>query len=71
MMHIIERKVTSLPPNQIENSIVNGMFILRTLPKRLAPTLRGLVEYDLVKVMNPARHRIDLCFDTYTYVAIN
>ena len=70
MMHIIERKVTSLPPNQIENAVVDGMFILRTLPNRLAPTLRGLVEYVLVKIMKLARHRIDLCFDTYTSPSI-
>ena len=70
MMHIIERKVTSLPSNQIENAVVDGMFILRTLPNRLAPTLRGLVEYVLVKIMRLARHRIDLCFDTYTSPSI-
>ena len=70
MMHIIERKVTSLPLNQIKNDVVNGMFILRTLPNRLAPTLRGLVEYVLVKIMKLAQHRIDLCFDTYTSPSI-
>ena len=65
VMHIIERKVTSLPPNQIENAIVDGMFILCMLPNRLAPTLQGLVEYVSVKIMKLTRHRIDLCFDTY------
>ena len=48
-----------------ESAVVDGMFILHSLPKRLAPTLRGLAEYILLKVMKLACRRIDLCFDTY------
>ena len=56
------KKVQSSPPDGIDNA---GMFIIRSLSKRLPRTLRELAQYVLIKVMKLARHRVDLVFDTY------
>ena len=65
MENFIEKKVQSSPPDGIDNAVIDGMFIISSLRKRLPRTLRELAQYVLIKVMKLARHRVDLDFDTY------
>ena len=45
--------------------IMDGMFLLQSLEKKLPHNLRGLVRVILMRAMKPSLERVDLVFDTY------
>ena len=65
LLRELEEKVKSQPPDVISTVIIDGMFLLHTLPTQLPNTLRGVAHNILMKVMRMADKRVDLVFDTY------
>ena len=65
LMKELEEKVTSQPPEKVSNVMIDGMFLLHTLPTQLPSTLREVAQSILTKAMRMAVERVDLVFDTY------
>ena len=64
MYHFLKSGVKSTAPEVVDNIIIDGMFLVRTLLVK-STTYQSLARNILVSALKMTSHRADLCFDVY------
>ena len=69
-MALLEKKVPQSSPNTIDACVIDGQFLLHTLPPNIPGNYGGLAASMLMQMTSLSRKRVHIVFDAYTHPSI-